>query len=80
MGLIQDIEALFDKVKSGIEARGVATDVSDLVNVAKAQGTQLLKEAGHDVAEDVATVAEDVREVTAPTVADPAVPEQPSTN
>lgn len=79
MGLIQDIEKLFEKVKAGIEARGVATDVSDLVNVAKGQATQLLKDAGHDVEVDAQTVVADVHEATAPSDADPDVPIEQTT-
>lgn len=79
MGLIQDIEALFDKVKAGIEARGVGTDVSDLVNRAKEQGTQLLKDAGHDAEEDAQTAESDVHDATAAPSEDISTPVPDST-
>lgn len=66
MGLIQDIHAEFDKLLAGVKARGIGTDVSDLVDQGKAQVTQLLTEAGHDVEADAQTAEADVHDATAP--------------
>jgi gas vesicle protein len=69
MNVIQEIEKLFEQVKDAIEAKYgtvVRGNMSTIVDEVKGQATDLLKQAGHDVAQDAAEVESDVHDATAP--------------
>jgi ABC-type phosphate/phosphonate transport system substrate-binding protein len=70
VGLLQDVENVFDALKAKLGAKvpaEVTADVHGLIEDGKAQATQLLKEAGADASADAAKAAGDASTVAADT-------------